>query len=112
MVIRAIASFSVGPTVSESILIASRRAREETRFSTPGLFRHTRSVFAWAPRRFFLAAYNGLRLCRGFDQRVVWTADHFVQRSSGRHHRVNGVFLLDAEIDEDGFLEGAGSADS
>src|SRR5260221_11532653 len=38
MVMRATASFSVGPTVRESMLMARRRAREETRFRTPGLF--------------------------------------------------------------------------
>ena len=31
-------SLTVGPTVRESMLMARRRAREETRFNTPGLF--------------------------------------------------------------------------
>ena len=52
-------------------------------------------------------ARNGrsrLRLGGGFDQRIVRAANHFVQRSAGGNHRIDRIFLFDAEIDEHGFL--------
>src|ERR1700681_572667 len=41
--------------------------------------------------------------CR-FDERVIGTANHFVKRCAGGDHWIDGIFLLDAEVDENGFL--------
>src|SRR2546423_7115839 len=96
MVMRAISSFSVGPTVSESMLIAKRRASEATRFSTPGLF----STYATS----VCIAVSSLEFARSrFHQRVGGTANHLVQRSARRHHRIHRIFLLHAKIDQHGF---------
>src|SRR5215467_12613114 len=97
MVILATSSFSVGPTVSESILMARRRAREDTRFRTPGLF----STYAISVCMVFVPS---LWLGRRFNQWIVRTANHVVQRRAGRNHRVNRVLLFDAKIDQDGVL--------
>src|SRR6202163_1650889 len=96
MVMRAMASFSVGPTVSESILMASRRAREATRFRTPGLF----STYATSV---CMLSSSSSGLGCGFHERAIGAANHFVQGTSGGHHGIDGIFLLDPEIDQDGF---------
>src|SRR6266478_6796804 len=104
MVMRAISSFSVGPTVSESILMARRRAREETRLRTPGLF----STYATSVCMFsrFL-----LWLGRRFNERIVRPANHVAQGGASGNHGVDGIFLLDAEVDQHGFRRFARGAD-
>src|SRR5580692_7767798 len=45
-----------------------------------------------------------LWLGRSFDERIVRTADHVAERSSGGDHRVDGVFLLNAEVQKHSFI--------
>src|SRR5579859_2268656 len=89
MVMRAISEFSVGPTVRESILMARRRASEETRLSTPGLF----STYATS-----VCMLSSLLMVR-----IPRAANHFVERCACRNHRIDRIFLLDAEVDQNGF---------
>src|SRR5580692_2475327 len=44
-----------------------------------------------------------LWLRRGFDERAVGAANHVAKRCAGGDHGINGIFLLNAEIDEHGF---------
>src|SRR5580704_19112592 len=37
--------------------------------------------------------------CR-FDEWIIGAANHFVERCAGGNHWVDGIFLLDAEVDE------------
>src|SRR3954463_4084568 len=91
MVMRETPARSVWPTVSDSMLKPRRRMSEVTRVSTPG----------WSSTWTMKVVCMGLSLhvCAGFGDRVG-TADHLVQRRAGRHHRVDGVFLLDREVDQ------------
>src|SRR5208282_5330960 len=90
MVMRDISGFSVRPTVSESILKARRRNSEATRVRTPGLFStYTMNVFSM----FF--SFVASRL----DNRAG-PPNHVVQRSAGRDHRIDGVFLFHLEINQ------------
>src|SRR5450759_4883758 len=90
MVMRDTSGFSVRPTVSESILKARRRNSEATRVSTPGLFStYTMNVFSM----FFSF------VVRSLDNRAG-PPNHIVQRSAGRDHRINGVFLFNLKIDQ------------
>src|ERR1700704_2881946 len=85
---------SVWPTVSDSMLKARRRNNDATRFRTPGLLStYTANVCI------FLGLAPRLLVLRRLDNRRR-PANHLVQVGSGRHHRVDGVFLLDAEIDQ------------
>src|ERR1700727_2224597 len=97
MVMRAISSFSVGPTVSESILMARRRASEATRLSTPGLF----STYATSV---CMRLSLSLWFSGGLYQRVVRPADHVMQRSAGSHHGIHRIFLFHSEVDQYRFL--------
>src|SRR5258706_6453965 len=96
IVMRAISSFSVGPTVNESMLMARRRASEATRFRTPALF----STYATSV---CIGSFWDLRLRCCFHERAVRPANHFMQRPASRNHGVNRVFLFHAEIDEHAF---------
>src|SRR5579864_6161422 len=51
-----------------------------------------------------------LWLCRSFDERVVGTANHVAERGASGHHGINGIFLLNAEVHENGFLSFASGA--
>src|SRR5579862_5181689 len=87
---RETSGFSVRPTVRESILKARRRNNDATRVSTPGLFStYTTYVFS----------IFSLLVGRGLDN-LAGTPDHLVQRCPRRHHRIDSIFLFDAEIDE------------
>src|SRR5258707_13383100 len=46
-----------------------------------------------------------------FHQRVVGAADHFVERAAGWNHRVDGIFLFDAEVDQNRVFAFTGGAD-
>ena len=90
MVMRETPGRSVWPTVSDSMLKARRRNREAMRFSTPGLSStYTTKVCSFSPSL----------IARPFHQRRG-TANHGVQIRARRHHGIDRVFLLDAEIDE------------
>src|SRR5580704_2444887 len=91
MVMRDTSGFSVRPTVSESMLKARRRNSDATRVKTPGLFStYTTNMFS------MFTLFVG----RSFND-GTGSPDHIVQRSSGRDHRINGVLLLDFEIEQD-----------
>src|SRR4051794_14493482 len=94
MVMRETPARSVWPTVSDSMLKPRRRMSDVTRVSTPGW------SSTWTMK--VVCMDLSLHVCAGFGD-GVGTADHLVQRGAGRHHRVDGVFLLDGEIDQDRF---------
>src|SRR5262245_4822185 len=124
-VIREMPSASVWPTVSESMLYPRRRRSDAMRFSTHGRSAacatnvsmsttlhhedheaHEDSLgFAqktscpswpsWSERDWSLVC-SRLR-----ERRRRRAADHRVQVRAGRHHRVDRVFLLDLEINDD-----------
>src|SRR5713101_5348871 len=52
-----------------------------------------------------------LWLRRRFHERIVRPADHVAQGSARGNHGVDGIFLLDAEIDQHGFVRFARGAD-
>src|SRR3954452_20089851 len=85
---------SLCPTASEMMLKLRRRKSDATRFRTPG-----RSSTYTVKICMFMGGLLHVR--GGFGDRVG-PADHRVQIRAGRHHRVHRVFLLDAEIDDDG----------
>src|SRR6266853_4118687 len=88
---RETSGFAVRPTVSESMLNARRRNSEATRVSTPGLFSTcTTNVFS--------ISFSSVR--RRLDDRT-WPANHFVQRRARRDHRIDRIFLLHLEVDQD-----------
>ena len=50
-----------------------------------------------------------LLVLRGFEERIFFgPADHLVEGGAGGDHRVDAVFLLDLEVDEEGLAAGAG----
>src|ERR1043166_5743603 len=100
MVIRDTPGRSVCPTVSDSMLKPRRRMSDVTRVSTPG-----RSS-TWTMKVVCMTSRIGARF-RDWAR----APDHLVQRRSGGHHRVHGVFLLDLKIDDDGFTRTAGRFD-
>src|SRR5579859_230047 len=101
MVMRAISSLSVGPTVRESMLMARRRAREATRLRTPGLF-STYATSVCMLSSLLMVRMGSWLGCR-FNQRGTRAANHFVERGACRNHRIDRIFLLDAEVDQNGF---------
>src|ERR1700712_4087780 len=78
---------SVCPTVSDSMLKPRRRKSDEIRFRTPGL------LSTYTAKVCMISIRGGFRNGRG-------TPNHFVQVGAGRNHRIDGVFLLDPEVDE------------
>src|SRR6266851_3904651 len=91
IVMRETWGFSVRPTVSESMLNARRRNSEATRVKTPGLFSTcTTNVFS----------ISFSSVSRRLDDRT-WPANHFVQRRARRDHRIDRIFLLHLEVDQD-----------
>src|SRR5262245_11601777 len=103
------------------MLNARRRNRDATLFRTPGLLStYTANVCVItlpsdheineppSPRRsprsenvVSLVSFVVHLICRRFDDGVRRRpADHLVEIRPGRHHRVHGIFLLDAEVDE------------
>src|ERR1700693_3506650 len=99
MVMRAMASFSVGPTVSESILMVRRRAKEATGFRTPGLV----STYATrvcmlssdglrAPLRFPRAGYRGGESFRARHRRPApWDRRNLPARRGNRSARFRRI---------------------
>src|SRR5271157_6211662 len=81
---------SVCPTVSDSMLKFLRRNRDATRFSTPGLS---------STRMTRVCCMSLLHFVGGHLDQPAGPANHFVQVGTGGYHRVNAVFLLDAEVD-------------
>src|SRR5579859_7818285 len=91
IVMRETSGFSVRPTVNESMLKARRRNNEATRVSTPGLFSTcTTNVLS--------IVFSCVR--RRLDNRIR-TANHFMQRCARRDHRIDRIFLLHLEVDQD-----------
>src|ERR1019366_2472757 len=87
IVMRDTSGFSVRPTVSESMLNARRRNREDTRVSTPGLFSTcTTNVLSIV----------GLFVLGSFHQ-GIGTPDHFVQPGSCGNHRIDRILLFNLE---------------
>src|SRR5712692_959661 len=90
MVMRETSGFSVRPTVSESMLKARRRNSDATRVSTPGLFStYTTNMFS----------IFTLFVRRGFDDGTR-PPDHVVQGRTGCNHGIDGIFLLDLEVEQ------------
>src|SRR5713101_3804969 len=94
-VIRETPGRSVVPTVSEEMLNPRRRNSDTTRFNAPGRS-STVATNVWATAVFIMS--SGLRVGTRFEHRGG-AADHVAQVRVGRDHRVDAVFLLDAEID-------------
>src|SRR5687767_14579084 len=93
MVMREMPATSVRPTVSDSMLNARRRNTSATRFRTPGLSSTSATSVCSI---FFL---NGIR-GRLDEHRFLGSSNHRVEVVSGRHHRIDTVFLLHAEVDQ------------
>src|SRR5207244_12046385 len=92
MVMREMPGSAVWPTLSDSMLRTRRRTSDATRFSTPGLSstRTTRVCCTELDRV----------VCRFDQHRRLGPSNHRVEIGARGHHRVDTVFLLDAEVDE------------
>src|ERR1700688_4201302 len=88
---RETSGFSVRPTVSESMLKARRRNSEATRVNTPGLF-------STCTTNVFIICFSRVR--GRFDNRAR-AANHLVQASARSDHRVDRIFVLHLEVDQD-----------
>src|SRR3982750_2488582 len=91
---------AVRPTVSDAMLKPRRRNSDAIRLSTPGLS-STCAIMVWVAT-VCIVCISGV-LC-GLDQRVMGlgAADHLGEVGARRHHRVDRILLLDAEVDHDG----------
>src|SRR5216684_3557126 len=94
-VIRETPGRSVVPTVSEEMLNPRRRNSDTTRFNAPGRS-STVATNVWATALFIMS--SRLRVGTRFEHRGG-AADHVAPVRVDRDHRVDAVFLLDAEID-------------
>src|SRR5207302_961633 len=107
--IREMPGRSVLPTVSEAMLNPRRRNSDTTRLRAPGRS-STVATNVWATALFIGSSRSrsrvGPRLEHGRG-----AADHVAQVRVGRDHRVDAVFLLDAEIDDRRARSFAGARD-